>query len=199
MLDKELALGITAAGLIGGLGFMMLKDSSREKDRQATGAHRNPSESKGRLDKLRKSKRAQKKTKSRLDKARLERDDLNQTLNGVKRTMSADEIPAVLWATVRAIFLKNHHRGTDEKTNAFINRVFDSYEAEGLSRNEAVSRAFAIAAKSVQDKGLVMSGTQEATELGHEWQNFYQRDIGQREYSKRFSEFEAIVRQGRKA
>ncbi len=123
---------------------------------------------------------------------------MNQALNMAKGTTGASEIPAVLWATMRAVFLNNHRRHAEEKTNAFINRVFSSYEIEGLSRREAISRAFAIAIKGVQEKGLITPGSQAATELGEKWQSFYQRDIGQKEYSKRFSEFEAIIRLGEK-
>jgi hypothetical protein len=106
---------------------------------------------------------------------------------------SSKERPLVLWATVRAVFVHKLRREWNETPKDFIARVYSLYNKEGVSSRDALSKAYRIAVASLQDKGLLVPESKDATHLGTKWGQTYTKEIGQKELDKRILEFNAML------
>ncbi len=196
MSQREMTIGITAIGLLGGLGLYLLKDSGQKKE--DAGIRPNPKSISKRLEKLKKTKVIRQKQKNKIKKQNDIQNNQKQEFQNLKRSANdINKLPAAIWTTMRSIFIQGYKRDFAESERDFIERVFKGYVSQGIDRQEAVSRAFAIASKNVQDKGLILPGTQEATDLGVEWQKVYVREVGQKEFNRKFLEFQMILKLSR--
>jgi hypothetical protein len=199
MSQKEITLGITAIGVIGGLGLYLLRDSDQKKDNTST-LRQNPKSTSDRLSRLKQTNKLRLKQKTKLAKIKEEQKIKEQSFQTLKRSSNdVNKMPAPIWTTMRSIFIQGYKRGFAESENDFIERVYKDYEMQGYDRQEAISRAFDIAIKSVQDKGLIVPGTHDTTDLGSEWQKVYIRDVGQKEFNRKFSEFQMILKLSKKS
>ncbi len=195
MNQKEIALGVTAVGLISSVGYYLLKKNKSGDGTSETRSNPRGQSGENRIKKIKQSKKTLGKIKKKITKEKQENEKQQNLVKAIKRAASSDrEVPAVIWTTTRSIFLNNHKRKHTETIDDFINRVFDEYANEGIDKSDALSRSFAIATKSVQDKGLIEKGTQVPTHLGIEWGKMYEREVGTREFDRRFTEFQAILR-----
>lgn len=196
MSQREITIGITAIGLLGGLGLYLLKDSSQKKE--DTDARPNPKSSTNRIEKLQRTKKVRQKQKNKITKQKNNESTQKQGIQALYRSASdINKLPAAIWTTMRSIFIQGYKREFAENEREFIERVYRGYDNQGIDRQEAVSRAFAIASKNVQDRGLIVPGTQEATALGVDWQKIYVREVGEREFHRKFLEFQMILRLSR--
>jgi hypothetical protein len=111
-------------------------------------------------------------------------------------TYSSDQTPAILWLAVRSVFIKGIERESNESTKQYISRLFRLHKvSDGLTRKEAVGKAYAIAIGTLQKRGYLKKGKREATKKGME-QGLYLIDtLGYDEIERRFDEFETILNQ----
>ena len=102
-------------------------------------------------------------------------------------------LPTIVWLTVRSIFLDNHKLGRYYKKE--INEIYDNYY-EDISRQEALSRAFAIEISSLKENKYLKKGKMNLSKKGKErsieLEEYYGESLG-----KRFKEYEEILKQGK--
>jgi len=107
--------------------------------------------------------------------------------------VESENTPLALWTTFRAIFLKKQARKTGETPTKFLNRLFEEYAKDGLTREAIVGKTYAIATASLQKRGLLEKGSRTPTKKGQAWGTKYIKDVGMDTVHKRFVEFERIL------
>ncbi len=110
------------------------------------------------------------------------------------KTHASNQTPLILWLAVRSVFLMGVERKPKETTHAYITRLFRKHKLkDGETRKDAVGRAYAIAIKTLQKKGLLKKGKRTATKKGIEQGDFLIESLGHKEIKKRFNEFEKML------
>ncbi len=109
---------------------------------------------------------------------------------------SDENMPLILWSTVRAIFLKNSELSRNYKKE--IAQIYKEYlQNDGTTPSQTLSRIFAIAVKSLQRKKYLKEGTRTPSTRGRERSNELETYWGLDGTRKKLKQFEEILRQGR--
>jgi hypothetical protein len=102
-------------------------------------------------------------------------------------------LPTIVWLTVRSIFLDKNKLGRNYKKG--ISEIYDIVYFD-ISREEAISRAFAIAVSSLQKNKFLKKGTIDLTKKGEKRSKELSR-INENSLEKKYKEYEEILRQGK--
>lgn len=109
---------------------------------------------------------------------------------------SEENMPLILWTTVRAIFLNKRELSRSYKKD--IAKIYKEYQKkDGSNPSQTISRIFAIAVKTLQKRGYLKEGTRQPTKLGRERSNELETMWGLDGTRSRLRHFEEILRQGR--
>ncbi len=110
-------------------------------------------------------------------------------------TYSTENTPLVLWLSVRGIFVGGMERNPRESTEHFITRVFRKHKMDyGLSRKEAVGKAYAIAISSLQKKKYLKQGRRVASAQGLRRADEILEEYNKKDLDRYFSEFETMLK-----
>jgi len=109
---------------------------------------------------------------------------------------SDENMPLILWSTVRAIFLKGTELSRNYKKE--IAQIYKEYlQNDGTTPAQTLSRIFAISVKSLQRKKYLKEGTRQPSTRGRERSNELETYWGLEGTRKKLKQFEEILRQGR--
>lgn len=110
-------------------------------------------------------------------------------------TYSTDNTPLVLWLAVRGVFVGRMERKPRESVDNFITRVFRKHKLDyGLSRKEAVGKAYAIAISSLQKKKYLKQGRRVASSLGLRRGDEILDQYNKKDLDRYFLEFETMLK-----
>jgi len=110
-------------------------------------------------------------------------------------TYSTDNTPLVLWLAVRGVFVGRMERNPKENVDHFVTRVFRKHKMDhGLTRKEAVGKAYAIAISSLQKKKYLKQDRRVATALGLRRGDEILEQYSKKDLDKYFLEFETMLK-----
>lgn len=110
----------------------------------------------------------------------------------------SDTTPIVLWMSVRSVFIGREDRQKGETRDAFINRIYRKKKrVDGLSRKEALAKAYAISIAYLQREGYLKKGTRFTTEKGRIRGLELAESFGEQGFDGHFKDFESIVKLSR--
>jgi hypothetical protein len=121
--------------------------------------------------------------------------DFEKVSTGLRKNPISTEryLPPLVWLTVRSVFLDKNKLGRSYKKE--IGEIYDIVYWD-MSREEAISRAFAIAISSLQKNKLLKKGTMELTKKGVKRSKELSK-IYEDSFDKKYKEYEEILRQGK--